>query len=222
MVIFERRMPPVAAGLIAAALLLSIACAVDARSDGQLYAHLALWPDRVWAGEIWRLATWPFIEDGPLALIVACILLFRCGADLEATWGSARMLGYIGAIVAVAGAGTCLIALALPRLMGIPHLAGWALTDAIVVAWALQFPERKMTMYGVITLAGRELVYGWCALTAVAALYFGIDQFLPEILASTAAVLTMTGGFRGWRTRLGKRRGKLRIVRDDDDPRWMN
>ncbi len=222
MVIFQRRMPPVVAGLIAATLLLSIACAVDAGSQGALYRHLALWPAQVWRGEVWRLVTWPFIEADPLGLIFACILLFRCGADLEERWGSARMLGYAAAIIGVAGAGTCVVALAFPDTMDLRHLAGWALSDAIVVAWALQFPQERLVLYGLISVGGRDLVYGWCALTATAALYYGIPVFLPEILATAAAVLTMTGGFRGWRATRGKRRGKLRIVRDDDDPRWMN
>ncbi|MCE9574653.1 MAG: rhomboid family intramembrane serine protease [Deltaproteobacteria bacterium] len=222
MVIFQRRMPPVVAGLIAATLLLSIACAVDARSDGQLYAHLALWPERVWAGEVWRLATWPFVQTTLLSLVFGCITLFGFGAELEDRWGSARMFGYMAAVLTVAGAGTALIALAAPEVMAYPHLGGWARTSAIVVAWSLQFPERRILFYGLIPLGGTDSVTAWCALTVVIALFIGFAPCVPELLATGAAVLAMTGGLRGVRTILGKRRGKPRIVRDDDDPRWMN
>src|SRR5687768_4574650 len=54
-VIVQPRIPPITTALIVATLALSIVAAIDARAGGELYHHLALLPEAVWRGQVWRL-----------------------------------------------------------------------------------------------------------------------------------------------------------------------
>jgi membrane associated rhomboid family serine protease len=222
MVIFERRVPPIVGALIAMMLIATTACALDARRDGQLYDLLALWPAQIWRGEVWRLVTWPFVEGSPVGLLFGCVTVFWCGSDLAGAWGQARFGRYVAAIVLVAGAGTSVIALALPAAAHYPHLAGWALVDALVITWALQFPAERLRIYYLLVVGGTDLAYLTIGMTGLFALFFGVSWFLPELIASSAALLVMTDRLPRWRRRQPRRRPNLRVVRDDDDPRWVN
>src|SRR5688572_27122978 len=93
--IVQPRMPPVSARLLAVTLGLSLAAAIDARMGGNLYQHLALVPEGVWHGQLWRLATWPFVLGGPLGLIFTCSALYVFGSDLAVVWGPRRYLRYL-------------------------------------------------------------------------------------------------------------------------------
>jgi len=225
MVLFPRRIPRVVVSIIVATLVVSIIAAVDARHGGGLYAHLALIPADVWRGQLWRLATWPLVEVAPLALIFACVSMYWFGGDLAQSWGERRFARFVGAIVLVAGAVTALVGMALPEARHHAYLSGWALGDALVIAWALRFPERRIRVYGLLWLGGPALAYGTFGLTVLFAVYYGAWPFLPELAAGAAALLHMTGALGRWTERVDRlrRRRHLRVVRGGrDDPGWMN
>jgi len=186
-----RRVPPITSALIGLTLGMSVVAVIDARMGGRLLWHLALIPEAVWRGQIWRLVTWPFILGGPLALIFTCIALYTFGTDLLIQWGGRRYLRYLGGVVLVAGVGTCLAALALPGAWEMPQLGGMVLIDAIVIAWARQFPDSPVQVYFVLLLHGRALVTFTVAVTLLFAVYFGLAWALPELLAIAAALLYM-------------------------------
>ncbi len=219
MIVFQRRVPPVVAGLIALTLVTSIAAAVDAGGGGELYYRLALEPAGVWRGELWRLATWTLVQGSPWALVFGCVTLFFFGGDLFSMWGRRRFLRFVVAIVLLAGAGTSLLALVFTDAWAYPHLAGWALGDALVIAWALQFPERQVRLYGLIAIGGTQLAYGTFAFAVLCAVFYGAGFFLPELIAGGASLLTMTGALRRLQRRYRKR--DLHVVHGDQDgPRW--
>lgn len=220
MVIFERRVPPVVRGLMAVTLLLSIACALDGRTEDPLYQYLGLWPARVWQGEVWRLVTWPFVYGDPIDLLLALVVLFRFGSELEERWGTARLGRYVATVLALAGVGTCAIALALPGASQRFHLGGFALTDALAFAWALQFPTERLIIFGMLRLAGRQLVALWATITLLLALYLGIAAMLPELIAAGAAIWHGTGGLTGVVSRRTPPPPPRRT--DDDDSHWVN
>jgi membrane associated rhomboid family serine protease len=181
-----------------AGLTLSLLAAIDARVGGALWHHLALLPEAVWRGQLWRLFTWPFVHGGPLALLFACVTIYAFGSDLLLTWGARRYLRYLAIALLVAGVGTSVLALALPGARYLPHLAGMALGDALVIAWARQFPDHPVWVYFVLLLRGPALVSLVVAVTLVFAVYAGVDWMMPELLAVGAALFLTSRSRRRW------------------------
>jgi membrane associated rhomboid family serine protease len=185
---WKRHVPPAIAALIALTVVTSLLAAIDNRRGGELYELLALAPARVWQGEVWRLVTWTFVEDGPITLVFSCIALYWFGGDLVAAWGQRRFLRFVVAIVLVASVGTSLVGLVSPAAWAYHHIGGWALGDALVIAWALQFPEARLRIYQVLEVGGPILAYGTFAVTVLCVVYYGVAPFLPELLAGGAAL----------------------------------
>jgi membrane associated rhomboid family serine protease len=190
-----RRVPPLIAGLILLTLFGTLAAALDPREGGVLYKQLALVPVKVWRGEVWRLVTWIFVEDDPWGLVLACVSLYWFGGDLVEAWGERHVARFAGAIIALAALGTTLLSLAVPFVSRYPHLGGWALGDALLIAWALQFPARVIRFYGIVELGGTRLAYGVLGFTVLCILFYGLAPFLPDVIAAGAALLYMTGTF---------------------------
>lgn len=213
--ILDRRVPPVTTGLVVATLTMSIAVAVDARSGGELYRWVALWPEGVWRGEVWRLLTWPLVMGGPLSLIFTCVALVVFGTDLALAWGVRRYLRYLAGVVLVAGIGTSVVGLAWADAREVAHLGGMVVTDALAIAWARQFPENPVYVYFVLLVRGRALVTVVVGVTVVFALYLGVAWTLPELLAVGAALLWGNRAVRRrWlEAKLAWTRRNLRVVR---------
>lgn len=215
-VLVGRRLPPLVVGLIAVTVLTSIIAAVDAHNGGALYWRLALRPEDVWHGEVWRLVTWPFVEGRPLSLLFECLALYFFAPDLQARWGTARFTRFVAGIVVVAGAGTCLIALVLPTAWWFPQLGGLALGDAIVIAWALQFPDQPIRLYFLIVVRGRGVVQAVVGITALYGVFYGVTVVLPELLASAAALLYMDRPHLRWpRKRRRRSREGFGVIQGD-------
>jgi membrane associated rhomboid family serine protease len=215
-VILERRTPPVTIVLIAVTLMTSVVVAIDARMGGALYHHLALLPEAIWRGQIWRLVTWPFIQGGPLSLILACVALHVFGSDLLRAWGPGAYLRYLAGIVLIAGIGVSLLALVLPAAWNLPQLGGMVVGDALVIAWARQFPDQPVSIYVVLVVRGRALVSIIVAATLLFAVFHGVAWMLPELIGVAAALLHGRRSARAWRlkVKLAWTRRKLRVVRD--------
>jgi len=209
-VIFERRVPPVTTALVSVTLALSLLSAID----GALWYQLALLPDAVWRGQIWRLVTWPFAIGHPLTLLFSCVALYVFGSDLAVTWGVRRYLRTLAAVVLIAGVGTCLVSLLVPDARGLPYLGGMALADALVIAWARQFPDQPVMAYFVLLVRGPALVGVVVAATLVFAAYLGVTWMMPELIAVAAALfLSSRTGRRIWlELKLRWVRRKLRVL----------
>src|ERR1700722_18848730 len=89
---FGGRLPWAIGLLLSLVVGLSLAVAFGDRHAGSIFALVALVPSHVWRGEVWRLVTWPFIEQGPVGLIFTCLLVWWFGRDLADEWGSSRFL----------------------------------------------------------------------------------------------------------------------------------
>lgn len=173
--------------LISQWMLVTIVASVVAALDGGFVARwTGLCPSRVLHGEIWRLVTWPFVEPGPLGLIVTVLTIYRFGGELAARLGDRRLRRFMIHVLLAAAGATCLLALVLGR-GELLHLGGWAVADALVIAWARQFPDATLTIYGLLTLNGRALVRFTLATNVVFAIYFGPLAVAPELAACAAA-----------------------------------
>jgi len=169
---------------IAITLLLSIIAGFD---GGWIADHFSLEPSEIWRGQVWRLVTWPLVEAGPTSLILTCVAIYRFGSDLSQSWGDRRLLRFSIEIVALAGVVTCLLALV--SNVYVERLGGWAITDALTIAWARQFPDRGLTLYyGMVTLSGRNLIAITLGTTILYAISSHPIAVAPELVACIVAV----------------------------------
>jgi membrane associated rhomboid family serine protease len=230
------RVPVVVALLIGLTLGGSILGAVSFRNGMPLLLQASvLLPERVFAGEVWRLLTWVFFETDLLSLIFGCLGLWWFGRDLSRAWGPVRFLAvYLGLAVATGGA-TCLLARLLsPGLTGLIAVGPWALVTALIVAWALLYPHQDVLVYFVLPLRGRTLIYATVGGTVLFALFYGVNRYLPNFVAQGLMMLYVRQSLRRlWlRFRLAVQQRSARrrspyirpVGRSDrsEPPRWLH
>lgn len=215
--------------LLALTVSVSIAASVGTRLGVPIAEHLTLVPSLVWRGEVYRLFSWVFLATDPLGLILACWMLWRFGGDLAREWGSDRFVTVFLGFAAGTGALTCLVALAWPRLAAMPLVGAWPISEAMLVAWALLYPERELYLYFVVRVSGWTAVLAVVVGTALFAFYYGLAPFVPHFGAQALMLLFMADlprALRRVRRRLRRGRRHLRIVDDDEPPPktpiWMN
>jgi membrane associated rhomboid family serine protease len=231
------RVPAVIGALIAITLVTSLVGAIGERNGLPLVRLGILSPERVLHGEVWRLVTWVFFELHPYSLIFACLMLYWFGRDLAHKWGPARFLAvYFGFAAGVALA-TCLIGRFFWEEAYLSAYAGsWPMQEALIIAWALAFPDRQINLYFVLPVGGRALIWITIGGTVLFALYHGFASFLPHFIAE-GVMLGYMGQLRRWwlKWRLSRlqsqaQRFTVSVERDDDDrpvppdkpSRWMN
>ena len=128
---------------IGSAAFLAILCAVSVLVYGigdagkRFLLRLALIPDDVWSGQVWRLVTWPLANGFDQRLLwtaVAIALLWYFGSRLEEQIGRVRMTvllialiilpGIVGALLDLPQAGIRSIEIAVLRATFIIHARG--------------------------------------------------------------------------------------------------
>jgi len=176
-------LPSTVAALVALMAGATILGVLLAHAGVPLLMAAALVPEQVLRGELWRLLTWTFIEPDPVGLVFSCLLLAWLGRDLSDAWGHWRFVGVYLAFAAAVAATTCALALAWPPLGTRAYLTAWAMSDAILVAWATQFPHRQILAYFVIPVGGRNLVFLTVAGTLLFAVFSGPVRYVPHFIA---------------------------------------
>jgi membrane associated rhomboid family serine protease len=229
------RVPIVVALLIGLTLGGSILGAVGRRNGFPVVLQWGvLAPDLVWAGQLWRLLSWPFFETDGLALIFACLALWWFGRDLSYSFGPAGFLARYLALAVLVGAGTCLLARFVFPGSAAVFMGGWPMVDAMIVAWAIFYPHRQILMFFVLPLGGRNLVYATLGVVALFALLEGFVRFVPHFLALGITLAYMRDPSLmylwlrlklAWLQRGGRRRSsRLRAVEGDPTRRspWLH
>lgn len=134
-------------------LLVYILNLLDQR--GILLYNLALIPQRVFRGEVWRLFTYIFIPPlrNPLFLFFALYLLYLMGSGLERVWGTFRFnLFYFVGLLA-----TSLVSL----LTGIGVTADY-INLSIFLAFARLYPDFELVLFFVLPIKVKYLaVINW-------------------------------------------------------------
>jgi membrane associated rhomboid family serine protease len=228
------RVPLVIGLLIGTTLGLSLMGAVGAQAGLPLRAAGILIPAAVWVGQVWRLVTWVFFNVDALGLIFGCLALWWFGRDLLQVWGGRRFLTIYLGLAGLVGIIVCLIA----RLGGEsgmmwPYAGNWPLVDALLIAWAVYFPNRQMLWSFVLPVGGRQLIYLVVGGTLIFALMHGLREFIPHFLAEGLMLAylqqrSLSRLWAGWRFSLSASRRRathLRAVKRDDlrePPRWLH
>ena len=229
---FGGRIPVTVGALIVAIVGASLIGALG-RGYGFLYGA-ALIPELVWRGQLWRLVTWVFFETDPLSLLFGALTLYWFGRDLCHAWGARRFLTTFFGIAVAAAAVTSLVArFAWPPLMtGMPWTGSWPVITALIVAWAMIFPERQILFMMALPMSGRALLWVTLGGTLLYAVFGGIGAYVPHIAAQLLMLVYVRGwslrGFwqsiriKGYERRARRRASHLKVVRKQDPPRWMN
>jgi len=186
---------PMAALLLASlAVVGSAMLALLHRSGIPSLTLLALSPDLVPHGQIWRMATWGFFEVNGLNLVFGALLLVLIGRDLAAYWGGLRYLAVSLAVVLIAGGLTTAIGLVWSDVGRTRYLSVWPLVDALIIAWSLLFPSRTILVMFVLPAAGRNLLYLTVGMATLFAVMDGFNYFVPHFLAMGAMYAYIRGG----------------------------
>jgi hypothetical protein len=173
--------------LISAWIWITLVASIAAAVSGWLAGWVALAPARIWRGEVWRLATWVFVEPGPLALIVTCASIYKFGGELAPRWGERRLRRFLIEILGGAAVATTLLALVSAEVWRTRYLGGWTVGDVLVIAWARQYPDSIVVLYGLLRMNGRSLITVVIAINCVYAIFVGPLAMSPELLACAAA-----------------------------------
>ena len=116
------------------------------------------------------------------------------GRDLAGVWGGFRYLVVCAGVALGAGAFTTLLGLVWSDVYLTPYLSIWPLADALIVAWALLFPNRAILFMLVMPAAGRNLLYLTLGMTTLFAVMYGFSNFAPHFAAMTLMYAYVRGG----------------------------
>jgi hypothetical protein len=169
---------------ITVTVLASIVAAVD---GGWLDEWASFAPSQIWRGQLWRLVSWVFVERGPVGLVLTCACIYKFGGELAPRWGDRRLRRFMIEIVGGAAAVTLVLALVSDDIWYIHQLGGWAVRDALVIAWARQYPDRILVLYGLLHLHGQRLIAVTIAITGLFAIFGGLLTMTVELLVCAAA-----------------------------------
>lgn len=158
---------------------------------GWISHWLALSPERVWHGEVWRLVTWVLIVPSPISTAVSCYAIYKYGGALADCWGERRLRRFMIELIASAALMTCLLSLITGQTGA--HVGGIVTTLSLVIAWARLFFNQPIRLWGV-PMQGRHLVAIACGATILFAFVNGLYEMAPELVACAIAA----GYPRGW------------------------
>jgi membrane associated rhomboid family serine protease len=203
----------------------------------ELQLAAALSPVSIVRGQLWRLVTWPFFQDDPFTLLFGGLMIYWLGQQLAYAWSERRFLLRFFGYAAFASLATTLLAFVWAPASR-PHIGVWPVANALIVSWAMLYPDRQVNVWGILPITGKTaalLVVGGTFLYGLASGGVqGIGLFAPHLFAILAAWLLSRGKVRGpwleakqwWADREQKRRARhLRVVKkdgSDDRPRWLN
>lgn len=156
--------------------------------DGGLLAGLAGFaPSLIWRGQVWRLVTWAFVQGGAWGLIYTCLCIYQLGGDLLRLWGERRLRRFMIEVLGGAAVVATLLALISRDAWEVYRLGGWAVGDALVIAWARQYPRHPVVIfYGLLTLPARDLLVLVIVFNVLFALFAPFTMAL-ELLVCAAA-----------------------------------
>lgn len=146
---FRRFAIPNLTGFLAgfqAALWLLIQILPGQAAKGAILEGFLLIPDKVLAGEVWRLATFLFLPSGVGLLSIFCIYLFwLMGTALEGQWGTVRYNFY----VLIAALTTIAAAFLLPN--GGPA-TNMFIGSSVFLAFAYLYPDFTLSIYFILPI----------------------------------------------------------------------
>ena len=192
--VLGQAMPMASLGLIVFIVGGSALLALISRLGVPGLSLATLAPFLVLRGEVWRALTWAFFEADGQNLVFGSLMLGIFGRDLAGLWGGGRYLLVCTLVSLSAGLLTTAVGLVWADVYQRPYLSIWPLADALIVAWALLFPNRTILFMFMLPAAGRNLLYLTAGMTGLFAIMYGVANFVPHFIAMGAMYAYVRGG----------------------------
>ncbi len=192
--ILNQSMPMASLVLIVFVVLGSALLAFTARLGAPSLSLVLLSPSLVLEGQVWRMVTWAFFEADGQNLVFGALMLGVFGRDLAALWGGVRYLVICIGVTLGAGLLTTLVGFFWGEVSRTQYLSIWPLADALIVAWALLFPNRTILFMLMLPAAGKNLLYMTMGMTGLFAIMYGFSNFVPHLLAMAVMYAYIRGG----------------------------
>ena len=133
---------------------------------------------------MWRIVSWPFVQDDPFTLLFGGFMLYWLGQQLAFVWSERRLLLRFFGYAAFASLATTFVALVWSPAAR-PHIGVWPVANALIVSWAMMYPDRQVNVWGVLPITGKTaalLVVGGTFLYGIAGGGIrGIGAFTPHL-----------------------------------------
>lgn len=233
-----RAIPPVTRALLFVVVVGWIANALAGHLGFDAIWWTRLVPSAVRQGELWRLLTYPWLVAGePLALIFGALMLGFFGAPLEASWGSRGFSWRLALLVGVPAVATVLV-LWPTNARDLSYSGLAPLGVSLLTAFASRHRQARIALFPLpIAIEADQFLWLEAALLMLYAIAGGVVGLIPEFFAFGFALAWFRLGldlglrrswlkFRAGRIEAGlakaRRQRGLRIVRDDDDQRYLH
>ena len=125
--------------VIAAGVLSFVLYAIDKTQ----FRHIFLWTDKVQDGEVWRLVTWPLVNDPTFWSLLTLVFLYLFGRQVEAEMGRYKFAALIGWMTVIPALIIVLLDLQPLTLAGNSDSAIVMINLGVFVAFAAEFPGAR-------------------------------------------------------------------------------
>lgn len=150
--------------------------------------------------EVWRVVTFPFVENSFFGLLLGLVLLYFFGRFFEAQWGSS----YYARFYVLSSVGAALIAIPLTFLVDlvVPFkdvgiAAGPdAAFDAMLIALALTLPNSNVMFGFVLPMRAKTMVYAILGLQVVFGIMNGAAALSVTLGGMAMGYILVTGIWR--------------------------
>jgi membrane associated rhomboid family serine protease len=205
--------------------VLQLATATHGGVNGGITDWLTVDTNAILHGEVWRLLTGAFAHAGHWQHIaVNMLMLWWFGSEVEGIYGAREFTWfYLCAAVVANAAYVAVQVLAGPVAVRVPALGASGAVTAVMVLFALHFPNRLIYVFGIIPVPALLLVGIYVVLDA-----FGALGFQPG--SNTAFTVHLGGAAFGflyyklhwrisgllptnWSLNFGRSRPRLRVYR---------
>jgi membrane associated rhomboid family serine protease len=219
--------------LIALVALFLLNAIGEASAAFSVVGWLGLYPMDWFPVRLYTLVTYPLVETHLMGVLFNGLVLWFLGSELERTWGRALYVRFLLTTLVLAGLAYAVVGSTLfagTRLSGGVLVGTAGVTYALCVAYAVLYPDREFLMMFVFPVKARW----FCLIMAGVELYMGLFSGNP---AAWGHIFSMAVGFvlirfqnwgaiKWWFTaRVPQRKkgsGKLRLVEEDDKPKYWH
>ena len=172
--------------------------------NGEIFRSFMLRPvDVVTHLMVWQLVTYMFLHGGIFHIVFNMLALWMFGTELEGTIGTRRFLNFYF----FSGVGAGVVVVIADYLFGNPGsytLGSSGAIYGILMAWAVLWPDRLVSFFGIFTMKVKVMVWIYAAIA-----FLGV--FTPSNGVSDVAHLSGLGF--GWAFfKMPSRRGGIDLM----------
>jgi membrane associated rhomboid family serine protease len=164
-----------------------------------LIRWLALTPESLLGGEVWKLVTTTFLAGNALTFLLDVLVLWMFVPTLERAWGQKRFLTFFF-LTSITGN---LVAALFGLLLGPTPIIGMApFLYAAIAAYGVQWGDAPVQFFGVIPMKAKVLAIGVTVIMLIATLLNREWALCLGYAAAIAAAVAYVGEPRLWLLRL--------------------